>query len=179
MFLMDQGQARSASAESASTLGILSKGGIEVRLCRGFRTDMEYRLNREDQAFPSGIFHQKSVYVHRRDSHVAYLMVGSSNHTTYSRCSDELDVLSLVLVAHPETAITLHRWEQASLRAVIWKSDQVDSDGRARFANVAGDDAGSNKNQKGPFTRIALIGSVEAPFVPEKDKFDALFRSPP
>ena len=74
VFLMDQEQARSASAESISTLGILSKGGIEVRLCRGFRTDMEYRLNREDQAFPSGIFHQKSVYVHRRDSHVAYLM---------------------------------------------------------------------------------------------------------
>ncbi len=88
------------------------------------------------------------------------------------------DVLSLVLVAHPETAITLHRREQASLRAVIWKSDQVDSDGRVRFSYVAGDGAGSNKNQKGPFTRTALIGSVEALFVPEKDKFDALFRSP-
>ena len=179
LFLMDQGQARSASAESASTLGILSKGGIEVRLCRGFRTDMEYRLNREDQAFPSGIFHQKSVYVHRRDSHVAYLIAGSSNHTTYSRCSDELDIMSLVLVAHPETAITLHRWEQASLRAVVWKSDQVDSDGRVRFATVAGDGAGSSTDQRGPFTRIALINSVEAPFVPQKDNFDALFRSPP
>ena len=179
LFLMDQGQARSASAECTSTLGILSKGGVEVRLCRGFRTDMEYRLNREDQAFPSGIFHQKSVYVHRRDSHVAYLVAGSSNHTTYSRCSDELDVMSLVLVAHPEMAITLHRWEQARLRAAIWTSDCVDPGGRVRFAAMTGDVLGGIADQRGPFTRIAWINSVEAPFVPQKDNFDALFRSPP
>jgi hypothetical protein len=179
LFLMDQGQARSASAETVSTLGILTMGGIEVRLCRGFRTDMEYRLNREDQAFPSGIFHQKSVYVHRHGSHVAHLVAGSSNHTTYSRCSDELDVLSLVLVAHPEMAITLHRWQQASLRAVVWRSDQTDSDGRVRFSVVSGDEAGVRSDTRGPFTRIALVQGVEAPFVPSKDNFDALFRSIP
>ena len=176
LFLMDQGQARAASAESSSTLGVLTKGGIEVRLCRGFQTDLEYRLNRDDRSFPQGIFHQKSVYVQRRDSHVAYLVAGSSNHTTYSRCSDELDVMSLVLVAHPETAITLHRWEQASLRAIIWKSGQQDADGHVRFSDSG---ASSSAESRGPFTRIALIQSVEAPFVPQKDNFEALFRSPP
>ena len=133
----------------------------------------------DDQAFPHGIFHQKSVYVHRRDSHVAFLVAGSSNHTTYSRCSDELDVLSMVLVSHPDTAVTLHRWEQANLRSDIWKSDQVDADGRARFSNVGGSNVGGSRSQKGPFTRIALVASVEAPFVPEKDKFAASFRSTP
>ena len=84
-----------------------------------------------------------------------------------------------MLVSHPETVVTLHKWEQANLRADIWKSDQVDADGRSRFANVDGSTVGSSRSQKGPFTRIALVGSVETPFVPENDKFAALFRSPP
>ena len=139
---------------------------------------MEYCLNRDDQAFASGIFHQKSVYVRRCDSHVAYLMVGSSNHTTFSRCSDELDVLSLVLVSHPDTAVTLHRWEQAKVRSDIWKSDQVDAEGRSRFANVDGSTVGGNRSQKGPFTRIALSGSVETPFVPENSRVRCFVSKP-
>ena len=87
--------------------------------------------------------------------------------------------MSLVLVAHPEMAITLHRWEQASLRAVIWKSDHVDAGGRVRFVTTAGEAMSVVADQRGPFTRIAWSNSVEAPFVPQKDNFEALFRSPP
>ena len=104
----------------------------------------------------------------RRDSRVAYLVAGSSNHTTYSRCSDELDVLSMVREAHPDMAITLHRWDQARLRS----DHQVDADGRSRFAEMGG-----QKSSKGPFTRIAWVGSVETPFVPLKDKYASLFKS--
>ena len=80
--------------------------------------------------------------------------------------------LSLVHVSHPDMAITLHRWEHARLRSDLWRSDHVDAEGRHRFSEMGG-----QKSSKGPFTRIAWVGSVDTPVVPQKDKYAALFKS--
>jgi hypothetical protein len=150
---LDYGQACSPSKQGLTALRRLRDGGVEVYLLRGLQTEAVYRQERRSAWGPLGINHGKHVVFYRWESPVAYLVIGSSNHTSHSKCSRELDTIGVLDQRHPETIRLLEECRRLArigtpLRRV-WDGD-TDKDGYLRIR----DDVTAEASEDVPYSRF-------------------------
>ena len=137
--IMDRNSLSQSRATQQETLRRLMTLEFDVRVAEGRITTSEYARANKRRNGQKGIFHQKSVWLRRGDSRYGYAIIGSSNHTLNSACSDEQDVLTLMDHWHPDVRgawLHMEHVVEAFPRLEDVWSGQTSQEGHVRVTNT-------------------------------------------